>query len=356
MYVELEDSIENVSVADPDSDMFLASRIRILVSSSKNTKIVRKILIPTVLWLLCDFLSISFITQRCSLVPVYWLECFCSTVKVQSERSPYHCHKFLILQLYYKRLESFNVDFNVAAFFYSSNIRYTQCCGSGSAWIRIHFGQLDPDPHSETNADTQHCIDLCVYSFRHCCHLLGTLISVVVSGTDGIPAGACRLQSGQLQVLAAPAFPAWSGSWNNPGICIFQLVNFSFHLRNGIFYPGNYRYIFHPENCILESRKLHFPSREVHFQSGNYTFHPGNCIFSLETKCTEFIITLEVKRKIPLRIAVTNGKFHVKIPRAGNALLAGKLEDKKLGWQFSKLRQTACEISGGLLSISNEVV
>jgi hypothetical protein len=26
-----------------------------------------------------------------------------------------------------------------------------QCCGSGSAWIRIHFGQLDPnpDPHWE---------------------------------------------------------------------------------------------------------------------------------------------------------------------------------------------------------------
>jgi hypothetical protein len=21
-----------------------------------------------------------------------------------------------------------------------------QCCGSGSAWIHIHFGQLDPDP------------------------------------------------------------------------------------------------------------------------------------------------------------------------------------------------------------------
>jgi hypothetical protein len=33
-----------------------------------------------------------------------------------------------------------------------------------------------------------------------------------------------------------------------------------------------------------------------------------------------------MQEKIPFRIAVINGKFHVKIPRAGNALLAGKLK------------------------------
>jgi hypothetical protein len=74
--------------------------------------------------------------------------------------------------------------------------------------IRIRIGSTDPQ--SETDADPQHSIHLCVYmdSFRNCCYVVGTFSSVVVSGTDRIRAGARRLQSGQLQVLAAPAFPA----------------------------------------------------------------------------------------------------------------------------------------------------
>jgi hypothetical protein len=79
-------------------------------------------------------------------VPLYCVQL------LKLSRSPYHCHKFLISLLCYKRKELIDVEFNVAAIFcliLCANIGYTQCSGSGSAGIRINFGPLDPDPHWE---------------------------------------------------------------------------------------------------------------------------------------------------------------------------------------------------------------
>ncbi len=150
------------------------------------------------------------------------------------------------------------------------------------SWTRFRIRIGNTDPQSETNADPQHWIHLCVCmdSFRHCCYVVGTFTSAAVSGTDRIRAGARRLQSGQLQVLAAPCiskvFRVWPGSWNNtiPRTSFFNLWTLVFiswtafsipttALSAWVVHLGERHFpflkvYFHP---VCSSRERHFPSR-----------------------------------------------------------------------------------------------
>jgi hypothetical protein len=144
--------------------------------------------------------------------------------------------------------------------------------GSGSA-LRIRI--RNPKPMRIRNTGYKFVCVWTVFAIA-----VMSFSSVVVSGTDRIRAGARRLQSGQLQVLAAPCISGLIRELEpeQSRELYFQLVNFSVHLVNGIF---------HPDNCIVRlecsSREPHFQSQEVHFPSrvfiGNGIFHPGKCIF-----------------------------------------------------------------------------
>ncbi len=121
-------------------------RIRILLPSNKNSK---KTLIPTVLWLLFDFLSlkndVNYLQKLISRITVLKKLIFVGFLKV-----------------------------------YDENRRI---------WIQIRIfsqrhGSADPDPDPHQNVlDTQHCLNLCLLHFVLVSYRTGTYIRYLMMGT-----------------------------------------------------------------------------------------------------------------------------------------------------------------------------